>query len=99
MNMRRLTFMGAALVIANTGCFHSSRGRLRFDEQVNLPPGLDSAGTVQWLAQQRARCPGELRVGVDHMPMISLDGSPVPYHSGIVAVLCARPSASTFDHP
>jgi hypothetical protein len=87
--MRSLIFVGV-IAIAVAGCFHRSSRGLRIGDEVIPPRGLDSTGTAQWIARQRAACPGDLHFMVDHMPVVSLDGSPVPYQSGIVAVVCAR---------
>ena len=87
--MRSLVLVGVVAIVL-PGCFRRSSNALRIGDEVSLPHGLDSAGTAKWIAQQRTACPGELHFLTDHMPMFSLDGSPVPYQSGIIAVVCAR---------
>jgi hypothetical protein len=89
--MRSLSLAAGVFAALSAGCVH--RRGLRIGEEVIPPPGLDSAGTPAWVAQQRARFPGELHFNVDHMPTVSLDGSPAPYQSGIISVGCApRPT-------
>ena len=88
--MRSMVLLGVVATVL-FGCFRRSSHALRVDDEVSPPQGLDSAGTAKWIAQQQAACPGKLRFLIDQMPMVSLDGGPVPYHSGIVAVVCARP--------
>jgi len=87
----RSTLVVGLVAIALSGCFRQSRRALRIGDEVSPPFGLDSLATAKWIAQQRAACPGALHFMIDHMPTVSLDGSPVPYQSGIVAVVCARP--------
>jgi hypothetical protein len=89
--MRPLLIPVAALTVLLAACWHRSAHALRIGQQVMMPPGLDSAGVANWVAQQRARCPGIVRILEDRMPVVSLDGSPVPYHSPIIDVRCARP--------
>jgi hypothetical protein len=86
----RITIAGAA-VAGLAGCFHWPHHGQRIGEEVSLPHGLDSVGTVNWVAQRRAACPGILRILTDHMPVVSLDGSPMPYHSPIIGVVCVQP--------
>ena len=86
--MRSMIVVGGAIVVF--GCFRRSSHALRIGDEVTPPQGLDSVGTSKWIAQQQAACPGKLRFLIDHMPMVALDGSPVPYHSGIAAVVCVR---------
>jgi hypothetical protein len=88
--MRSMIVVGVVATLLS-GCFHRSSHGMRIGDEVSPPSGLDSAGTAKWIARQRAACPGNLRFLIDHMPVVSLDGSPVPYQSGIVAVVCARP--------
>jgi hypothetical protein len=88
--MRTMIVVGVGATVLS-GCFHRSRHTLRIGDEVSPPQGLDSVSTAKWIAQQQAACPGKLRFLFDHMPMVSLDGSPVPYHSAIGAVVCARP--------
>jgi hypothetical protein len=76
--------------LSYSSCVHSSGHALRIGDEVFLPKGLDSIGTGKWVAQQEAACPGKLRFLVDNMPVVSLDGGPVPYSSGIIAVVCVR---------
>jgi hypothetical protein len=90
MDMKRVGFTVALVAAVSVGCFHRPSHSLRIGDEMIPPQGLDSAGTAHWIAQQRARCPGELHFRVDHMPAFSLDGSPVPYQSGIISVVCAR---------
>jgi hypothetical protein len=87
--MRSLVIVIGVIAAVLAGCFH--RSGLRIGDEVSLPHGLDSAGTAKWIAQQRAACPGNLHFKIDQMPVVSLDGTPVPYHSPIIAVVCARP--------
>jgi hypothetical protein len=94
MSMRSLVFV-SVIAIGVAGCFH--RSTYAIGDEVSPPHGLDSAGTAKWIAQQRATCPGELHFMIDHMPTVSLDGSPAPYQSGIIAVVCARAQASRFS--
>lgn len=89
--MRNEVVLGVVLASALSGCYRRSSQNMRIGDEVTPPQGLDSAGTARWIAQQQAACPGRLRIGVDHMPVVSLDGSPVPYQSGIVSVACVRP--------
>ena len=91
MDVRSLIIVSGVIVTGLVGCVHRSHGGLRVGEEVALPRGLDSAGTVNWVSQQRAACRGNLRVLTDHMPVVSLDGSPAPYHSPIIGVVCAQP--------
>jgi len=86
-----MRFIALLLVTANAGCFHRMSHDLRIGEEVIPPAGLDSVGTVKWVSEQRSRCRGELHFNVDHMPTFSVDGSPAPYQSGIISVVCARP--------
>jgi hypothetical protein len=88
--MRGLIVAVGGLAVVASGCIHRSARALRIGQEVSPPQGLDSLGTATWIAHQRAACPGNLRFLVDQMPFVSLDGSPVPYHSGIVAVECVR---------
>jgi len=90
--MRRVILIGGILAGVTTGCF--PHRNLRIGDEVAPPRGLDSLGTATWIAQQRARCPGDLRFNVDHMPTVSLDGSPVPFQSGIISVACVPRSPS-----
>lgn len=89
--MRIMLLIIGMLATSGVGCFRHSGQGLRIGEQVDLPQGLDSVAAAKWIAQQRATCPGQLRFLTDQMPRVSLDGTPVPYRSPIVAVVCARP--------
>jgi hypothetical protein len=91
--MRRLSVLSVtcATLIALGGCWHYSRRTLRIGDEVARPANLDSVGTDKWIAEQRAACPGQLHFLVSYMPVVSLDGSPVPYHSPVLAVSCVRP--------
>lgn len=89
--MRRPVIVVGVIAFVLAGCFHRSRDALRVGELVIPPPGLDSVGTAKWVARQRAACRGKLRIIIDRMPVVSLDGTPVPYHSDIAAVECAPP--------
>ena len=91
MDMRSMVIVVGVIAIVLAGCFHRSGHALRIGDQVVPPQGLDSIGTVKWIAQQRAACPGNLLVLIDRMSVGSLDGTPVPYHSDIAAVMCTRP--------
>jgi hypothetical protein len=91
MVVRRWIIIAGAAVAALAGCFHWSHHALRIGEEVSLPHGLDSVGTVNWVAQRCTACPGILRILTDHMPVVSLDGSPMPYHSPIIGVVCVQP--------
>jgi hypothetical protein len=93
LSMRRLFAISLAVAALATvgGCWHHSRRTLRIGDQVDRPAHLDSLGTDKWIAEQRAACPGQLHFLVSHMPVFSLDGSPVPYHSPVLAVRCVRP--------
>jgi hypothetical protein len=91
--MRSLRLAVALIATAAAGCFHRASHGLWLGQEVIPPSGLDSVATAQWIAQQRARCPGQLRFNVDHMPTFSLDGSPVLYQSGIISVVCVRPES------
>jgi hypothetical protein len=88
--MRSMIVVGVGATVL-FGCFHRPSHALRIGDEVSPPQGLDSVSTAKWIAQQQAACPGKLHFLIDHMPTVSLDGSPVPYQSGIVAVVCARP--------
>ena len=90
MRLKSRIIMAGAAVTWLAGCFHWPHHGPRIGEEVSLPRGLDSAGTVSWVAQQRAACRGTLRVLTDHMPVVSLDGSP-QYHSPIIGVQCVHP--------
>ena len=87
--MKCLILFAILLALAVSGCRH--RYALRIGDMVSPPPGLDSLATVQWVARQRAACPGNLMIAVDHMRVGSLDGSPVPYDSGIAGAFCNPP--------
>ena len=89
-DMRTLVVIIGVIATGLAGCARRA-GQMRVGDQLSPPQGLDSAGTVAWIAQQRAACRGQLRLAVDQMPVVSLDGTPVPYHSPIVGVICARP--------
>jgi|1185.fasta_scaffold33200_1 hypothetical protein len=87
--MKCLALFAVVLALAISGCRH--RYALRIGDMVTPPHGLDSLATVEWIARQRAACPGNLVIAVDHMQVGSLDGSPVPYESEIVSVFCEPP--------
>ena len=89
--MRLLLIPVAALTVLLAACWHRSAHALRIGQDVEMPRGLDSAGVANWVAQQRASCRGILVIGEDRMPVVSFDGTPVPYHSPIIDVRCERP--------
>jgi hypothetical protein len=49
-----------------TGCLHR-RNQLAFGQELPVPPGLDTAQTHAWIAQQEPRCPGRLVRLVDRV--------------------------------
>ena len=89
--MRSLQLVVVVLAIVVAGCVHSGHA-LRFGEEVSPPKGLDSAGVAKWIGQQRAACPGNLNLLRDEGgTMRNYGGSPVPYQSPLIAVVCRRP--------
>src|SRR4029078_13745049 len=90
MRLKSRIIMAGAAVTCLAGCFQWPHHGPRIGEEVSLPRGLDSAGTVSWVAQQRAACPGTLRVLTDHMPVVSLDGWP-PDHPPLCWVAGVHP--------
>jgi hypothetical protein len=89
--MRLLLIPVAALTVLLAACWHRSAHALRIGQEVEMPRGLDSAGVANWVAQQRASCPGILVIEQGGLAVVSLDGSPVPYYSPIIGIRCERP--------
>jgi len=55
MTIRIATIVMACTVVFSIGCHRSASPAI-----VPVPSGLDSAGEVRWLTQQRAKCRGRL---------------------------------------